>query len=426
MESSRPEGENNRPAAGAVAMVTGSRPATSAAASPAGVPLLDLNAQNLALEDELKSAFERVLRSGHFILGPEVEALEASIAEMIGVRHGIGVSSGTDAILLALMTLGIGPGDEVICPTFTFFATAGCVARVGARPVFVDSCPTCFNLLADQVAQKISSKTRAIIPVHLFGQSADMGPILDLARSRGIPVIEDAAQSLGTEYKGQPVGGLGTFGIFSFFPSKNLGGFGDGGIVVTNDDELAGKAKSLRSHGAKPKYYHKYVGGNFRLDPIQAALLSVKFPHYSEYTDKRRANASYYAERLGRITGVAAGTSDRCGTGAPEGDGASGARLILPATHPVSSHIWNQFTIRVVGDGRRDALRSVLQKRGIGSEIYYPVPMHRQECFAYLDPVRLPTAERLATECLSLPIYPELSRGQQDKVVTAVREFLEV
>ena len=424
MASSRPEGENTRPAGGGVATAA-ARPPAGPATPGMRVPLLDLNAQNLALESELKAAFERVLHSGHFILGPEVEALEARIAEMLGVRFAIGVSSGTDAILLALMTLGIGPEDEVICPTFTFFATAGCVARVGAKPVFVDSCPACFNLKVPDVARKITSRTRAIIPVHLFGQAADMDPLLDLARSKGIPVIEDAAQSLGTEYKGKPVGGLGTFGIFSFFPSKNLGGFGDGGIVVTNDEALATRAKSLRAHGAKPKYYHKYVGGNFRLDPLQAALLSVKFPHYRDYTEKRRANAAYYTDKLSRIAGdvVARGDGDACSDRThPEISPRS--RLILPTTHAFSSHIWNQYTVRVVGEGRRDALRTELQNNGIGTEIYYPVPMHRQECFAYLEPVQLPTAELLATECLSLPVYPELSRAQQDHVVSAIAAFL--
>ena len=393
------------------------------------VPLLDLNAQNLALEDELKAAFERVLRSGQFILGPEVDDLESKIAAMLGVRHGIGVSSGTDAILLALMALGIGPGDEVICPTFTFFATAGCVARVGARPVFVDSCPSCFNLRADDVARKITPKTKAIIPVHLFGQAADLDRILDLARAHDVAVIEDAAQSLGTEYKGRPVGSLGTFGIFSFFPSKNLGGFGDGGIVVTNDDELAAKARSLRAHGAKPKYYHKYIGGNFRLDPLQAALLSVKLPHYQEYTDNRRVNAAYYTERLSTLPGVAIaeGAGKACGNGDLTMYSPPRTRLVLPATHQGGSHIWNQYTLRVLGEGQRDALRSALKAKQIGTEIYYPVPMHRQECFATFDSAgeAFPNAERLAKEALSIPIYPELKRTQQDEVIGAIAAFVE-
>jgi dTDP-4-amino-4,6-dideoxygalactose transaminase len=390
------------------------------------VPLLDLNVQNLALEKELKSAFERVLRSGQFILGPEVQELEKKIAEMLGVRHGIGVSSGTDAILLALMSLGIGPGDEVICPTFTFFATAGCVARVGATPVFADSCPSCFNLRVDDVMRKVTPKTKAIIPVHLFGQAAEMDGILEAAKARGIAVIEDAAQSLGTEYRGHPVGSLAEFGIFSFFPSKNLGGFGDGGIVVTNDDALAAKARSLRAHGAKPKYYHKYVGGNFRLDPLQAALLAVKLPHYGEYTEKRRANAEYYTERLSRLEGaaVAPGKGRSCLNGASANP--AGARIVLPTSHEGRSHIWNQYTIRVLGEGRRDALRAALAERQIGTEIYYPVPMHQQECFAYVKTLEpLPVAERLARECLSLPVYPELTAGQKNEVIGAIGAQLE-
>jgi dTDP-4-amino-4,6-dideoxygalactose transaminase len=392
------------------------------------VPLLDLNVQNLALENELKATFERVLRSGQFILGPEVEGLESKLAAMLGVRHSIGVSSGTDAILLALMALGIGPGDEVICPTFTFFATAGCVARVGAAPVFVDSCSSCFNLRAGDVSRKITSRTKAVMPVHLFGQAAALDEILDLARTRGVPVIEDAAQSLGAEYKGRPVGGLGTFGTFSFFPSKNLSGFGDGGLVVTNDDELAAKARSLRAHGAKPKYYHKYVGGNFRLDPLQAALLAVKLPHYRDYTQKRRTNAAYYTEELCKLSGVAvtAGAGKACGAGNLPVDLSAGTRLVLPAAHLDASHIWNQYTLRVPGEGRRDALRETLKSKQVGTEVYYPVPMHRQECFADLASARetLPTAERLANEALSIPIYPELTHTQQDEVIATIARFV--
>jgi dTDP-4-amino-4,6-dideoxygalactose transaminase len=392
------------------------------------VPLLDLNRQNLALEDELKAAFERVLHSGKFILGPEVESLESQIAAMVGVRHGIGVSSGTDAILLALMALGIGPGAEIICPTFTFFATAGCVARVGATPVFVDSCPTCFNLRVDEVRSKITAKTKAIIPVHLFGQSADLDGILRLAREHNLAVIEDAAQSLGAEYAGKPVGSYGVFGIFSFFPSKNLGGFGDGGIVVTNDDELAAKLRSLRAHGAKPKYYHKYIGGNFRLDPLQAALLSVKLPHYQKYTEKRRANAAYYTDALRLLPGVvvANGAGRTCSNGNALADATPRARLVLPAIHEGQSHIWNQYTLRVIGKGRRDALQASMKDRQIGTEIYYPVPMHLQECFAGLSPQSgsLSNAEKLATEALSIPIYPELERVQQDEVIAAIAAFL--
>jgi len=405
-----------------------SPPALAPAPGPSasGVPLLDLNVQNMALEPELKTAFERVLRSGHFILGPEVDRLETELASRIGVRHALGVSSGTDAILLALMALGIGPGDEVICPTFTFFATAGCVARVGATPVFVDSCPSCFNLDVAQVARRIGPRTRAILPVHLFGQAADLDGILELARPGDVAVIEDGAQALGAQYKGRCVGGFGDFGTFSFFPSKNLGGFGDGGLIVTNDGNLAARARDLRAHGARPKYHHKYVGGNFRLDPLQAALLGVKLPHYDEYSRRRRANAAYYTERLASLPGVAvtAGAGRAC-EGAAAAPAPEGARMILPGTHQDRTHIWNQYTLRLPVAGERDALRSHLQARRIGSEIYYPVPMHRQECFADLERVDLPVAESLARQCLSIPIYPELSRRQQDEVVAAICTFLE-
>jgi dTDP-4-amino-4,6-dideoxygalactose transaminase len=392
------------------------------------VPLLDLNIQNLALEEELKDAFERVLRSGQFILGAEVQNFEAKIAELAGVKHAIGVSSGTDGILLALMALGIGPGDEVICPSFTFFATAGCVSRAGATPVFTDSCLYCFNMDVEDAARKVSPRTKAIMPVHLFGQTAEMDAVMALAKKGRIPVIEDAAQSMGATYKGRQVGGIGTFGMFSLFPSKNLGGFGDGGVLVTDDDDLAGRARMLRAHGAKPKYFHKYVGGNFRLDPLQAALLSVKLPHYSEYTGKRRGNAAYYTQKLAVLPGVAKASlaDSRCHTDASATRGPGAARIVLPAPYGENGHIWNQYTMRVPGAGRRDALKALLTERKIGTEIYYPVPMHKQECFANVPSSRdaLPVAERLSSECLSIPIYPELTRTQQDEVVGVISDFL--
>src|SRR4051812_24172047 len=310
------------------------------------VPLLDLMAQNSALESELKAAFERVLRSGQFILGPETVAFEKDLARMLGARHALGVSSGTDAILLALMALEIKAGDEVICPTFTFFATAGCIARTGAAPVFVDSDPVTFNVDPDDVARKITKKTKAIMPVHLFGQCAEMDPILALARENGVRVIEDGAQALGATYKRRQAGTMGDFGAFSFFPSKNLGGFGDSGLLVTNDDALAERAALLRVHGAKPKYFHKYVGANFRMDPLQCALLRTKLPHYHHYTQQRQANAAYYTEKLAPF---------------------AGEKLILPKAVPERGHFWNQYTLRVVGAGRRDALKDHLTKKGIGS-----------------------------------------------------------
>lgn len=370
------------------------------------VPLLDLNAQNLALEGELKAVFERVLRSGQFIMGPEAVAFEKEMAQIIGVKHALGVSSGTDAILLALMALEIKAGDEVICPSYTFFATAGCVARAGATPVFVDSLPDSFNIDPADVARKISARTKAIMPVHLFGQVAEMDPIRALAKEKGIRVIEDGAQALGATYKGKQAGTMGDFGTFSFFPSKNLGGFGDSGLLITNDDGLAERATLLRTHGSKPKYYHKFVGANFRMDPLQCALLKVKLPHYNEYTKRRQANAAYYTENLMAIPGIV-------------------KKLILPKAGVDRGHIWNQYTLRVLGEGRRDGLKNFLADRKIGTEIYYPVPMHQQECFAYLGTQKeeFPVANRLAKEALSIPIFPELKREQLDEVIGAIREW---
>lgn len=365
------------------------------------VPLLDLQLQNAPLAPKLKDAFERVMNSGQFILGPEVEDLERRLASMVEVPHAIGVSSGTDAILLALMALGIGPGDEVICPSFTFFATAGCIARVGATPVFADSCPHTFNIDVADAALRITPRTKAIIPVHLFGQSADMDSIMTLAGKNGLRVIEDAAQALGATYRGRQAGSIGDFGAFSFYPSKNLGGFGEGGLLVTSNDDLAARARLMRTHGAERKYFHKVVGGNFRLDPLQAALLSIKVPHLSEYTRARIANAAYYTEKLSGVSGIE-----------------------LPQAQPDNGHIWNQYTLRVSGD-RRDALQKFLAIKEIGSEIYYPMPMHRQQCFAPWESQKpLPVCEQLAAECLSIPVYPELTREQQDIVIAAIAEFL--
>ncbi len=390
-----------------------------------GVPLLDLKTQNAALEPELKRAFERVLQSGMFILGPEVDALEAALAAKIGVKHAVTVSSGTDALVLALMALGIGPGDEVLVPTFTFFATAGSVHRLGATPVFVDACPACFNLDVREAAAKVTPRTKAILPVHLFGQAADMDAVLALAKQHKLAVVEDCAQSLGATYKGRQVGTFGEFGTYSFFPSKNLGGFGDGGLLVTNDDALADKARILRVHGMKPKYYHKFVGANFRLDALQCALLGVKLPHYDGYNARRQANAAYYLEKLKSLPGVAVADIAHCCHGATV-DAPAGAKLILPAACPHNGHIWNQFTLRVPGTGRRDALREHLQRKQIGHDVYYPLVLEDQECFA---PLRgkgqgSVVAKRLASEVLSIPVYPELSRAQQDEVIAALAEFV--
>jgi dTDP-4-amino-4,6-dideoxygalactose transaminase len=372
------------------------------------VSLLDLKAQNGALEPELNEAFLRVLRSGYFILGPEVERFEQALAEFTGARFALGVSSGTDAILLALMALGIGPGDEVLCPSFTFFATAGCVARVGAKPVFVDSCATSFNLDLDAAARRITSRTKAILPVHLFGQMAPMDGVLELARRHGLRVIEDAAQAMGATQGGRQAGTLGDFGTISFFPSKNLGALGDAGALLTNDADLMERSRVLRVHGSAPKYFHKEIGGNFRLDALQAALLGVKLPHFPGYTEARRRNAALYTERLAPLPAAQAE-----------------ARLILPTTEPGNGHIWNQYTVRVTTPGGRDALREHLTADGIGSEIYYPLPLHEQACFAYLGyrPEDFPVAHRLAGEVLSLPIYPELNAASIEQVCRAVAEF---
>lgn len=370
------------------------------------IPLLDLNRQNLALARPLTDAFERVLRSGHFILGPEVQLFEEQIAKMVEAKHAVGVSSGTDAILLALMALDIGPGDEVLCPSFTFFATAGCIARVGAIPIFVDSDAITFNIDPADAAKRITQRTKAIIPVHLFGQSADLDPILALARGHNIAVIEDAAQALGAKYRNRNVGTIGTVGTYSFFPSKNLGGFGDGGMLVTNDDALAERARLLRSHGAKPKYYHRVVGGNFRLDALQAALIAVKIPHCAAYTDARRANARYYAERLASLE--------------------KAERIILPRESDYAWSIWNQFTLRI-GGGKREAVREQLASLGVSTEIYYPVPMHEQACFGALNyrAEDIPIASRLARESLSIPIFPELTGDERAAVVGALTGVFE-
>jgi dTDP-4-amino-4,6-dideoxygalactose transaminase len=389
------------------------------------VNLLDLKAQNGALEPELHEAFLRVLRSGHFILGAEVERFERALAEFTGAKYALGVSSGTDAILVALMALGIGPGDEVLCPTFTFFATAGCVARVGAKPVFVDSCPVCFNLDLRDAARRITPRTKAILPVHLFGQAADMDGVLALARERGLRVIEDTAQAIGATYRGKQAGTLGDFGTISFFPTKNLGALGDAGAVLTNDKALFERTRVLRMHGAEPKYYHAHVGGCFRLDALQAALLAVKLPHLNAYTAARRRNAALYTEQLAKLPGARIAQAKDCGcvqTGATPED----ARLVLPVAYPHNGHAWNQYTLRVTGAGRRAALRVHLTARGIGSEIYYPLPLHEQECFAGLGFKHgdFPVAERLAGEVISLPVYPELPAGQIEQVCAAIAEFL--
>ena len=370
---------------------------------PIHVPLLDLNQQNQPLAAELKDTFARVLDSSQFILGPEVTEFERQVAAGVGATHAIGVSSGTDALLLSLMALDIGPGDEVLCPSFTFFATAGSVSRTGATPVFVDSLDDDFNLDLSDAARRVTDKTKAIIPVHLFGQAADMDAVQRLASAHDLMVLEDAAQSMGTQFGEKKAGTIGDLCAFSFFPSKNLGGFGDGGMITTNDDALAERVRILRVHGGAPKYYHKAIGGNFRLDPLQAALLRAKLGHLPVYIAKRRANAATYLERLSESTPVREG------------------RLLLPSEMSGRTHTWNQFTLRVT-NGKRDALMEHLAANQIGSAIYYPVPLHRQECFSNLAGVeaRLPICEKMADEVLSIPIYPELSTEQIDHVINTI------
>jgi dTDP-4-amino-4,6-dideoxygalactose transaminase len=375
---------------------------TTRPAADVAVPLLDLVAQYRPIRDELLQAITRVCDNQRFIMGPEVETLELELAALIGAEHAIAVSSGTDALLVAMMALGIGPGAEVITPTFSFFATAGCVSRLGATPVFVDIDPVTFNVDPEAIARALSPRTRAILPVHLFGLMADMDRILAIAQAAGVPVIEDAAQAIGASSRGRAAGTLGAIGCFSFFPSKNLGGFGDGGLVATNDAALAHELRLLRNHGMEPKYIHKRIGGNFRLDALQAAVLRVKAPHLAAWTEARRHNAARYRALIEEFD-----LHDH---------------LEVPIEPRGYRHIYNQFVIR---SDRRDALRDHLQANRIGTEIYYPVPFHRQECFADVPRAAagFPVADRAAERVLALPIYAELTEEQQRHVVTCLAEF---
>ena len=381
------------------------------------VPLLDLKAQYLAIKPELDGVLAAVMESQHFILGPQVQECEKAIAEYSQCGHGIGVSSGTDALLVCLMAENIGPGDEVITTPYTFFATAGAISRVGARPVFVDIEPVSYNLDPKQIASKISSRTRAIIPVHLYGQMADMEAVMEIAAKHKLIVIEDAAQAIGAERNGKRAGSIGHYGCFSFFPSKNLGAAGDAGMVVTNDAQRAETVARLRAHGSKPKYYHKVVGGNFRLDTLQAAIVTAKLKHLDEWTRQRQANARRYDELFAK-SGLAIADSSRYqSNGAPRAT----ADLYLPKT-TTDRHIFNQYVIRTE---RREALKAALQEGGVGTEVYYPVPMHLQECFASLGyrEGAFPNSESAAKETLALPIYPELTAEQAQHVVNCVRDF---
>ncbi|HOJ17055.1 MAG TPA: DegT/DnrJ/EryC1/StrS family aminotransferase [Ignavibacteriaceae bacterium] len=373
------------------------------------VPLLDLKAQYRTMKPAIDEALIRVAESQYFILGPDVEQMEKNMCEYIGCRHAIGVSSGTDALLIALMAIDIKPGDEVICPTYSFFATAGVISRLNGIPVFVDSDPVTFNINPAKIEEKITSRTKAIIPVHLYGQSADMEPIVAIAKKHNLKVVEDGAQAIGVHYKdGRKVGNHGDIGCFSFFPSKNLGCFGDGGLVTTNDDELGAKLRILRVHGGKPKYYHKIIGGNFRLDAIQAAVLNVKLPYLDGWSEKRRQNANLYT-KLFKEEGL-------------EGK-VELPKAIYDGMGLKNYHIYNQYVIRVE---KRDELIKFLKEKEIGSEIYYPVPFHRQECFADLKckDEDYPVANYAAEHSLALPIFPELTEEQINYVIKSVKAFI--
>jgi len=363
------------------------------------VPLLDLKAQYKTIKDQVLAGISEVLDSQVCIGGPKVQELEEKIAAASGCRFAVGVSSGTDAILNCLMSLNIGPGDEVITTPFTFFATVGCIARVGAKPVLVDIDPKTYNIDPEQIETAVSRRTRAIIPVHLFGQMGDMDPIMGVASRYKLAVIEDAAQSITSSYKGRKAGSIGTAGCFSFFPSKNLGGIGDGGMVVTNDEALYKRLMLMRNHGMDPKYYHKFVGANFRLDPIQAVALLVKLPHLNDWSEARRRNAAHYDKRF------------------------AGSVVQTPYIDPNCVTVYNQYCIRVP---RRDEVVAHLKANKIGCEIYYPVPLHLQECFSYLGYSEgdFPHAEKAAEEIMALPIYPELTDEMKDAVADCVLDFL--
>jgi len=363
------------------------------------VPLLDLKAQYAVIKGEILAAVSEVLETQRCIGGPKIDELEEKIAAISDCKFAVGVSSGTDAILNSLMSLEIGSGDEVITTPFTFFSTVGCIARMGAKPVFVDIDPQTCNIDPAQIETAVTNKTRAIMPVHLFGQMADMDPIMEIANKRNLVVIEDAAQSITSTYKGKKAGSIGAVGCFSFFPSKNLGGIGDGGMVVTNDERLYKRLVMMRNHGQNPKYYYKYVGGNFRLDPIQAVALLVKLPHLDRWSQTRRRNADYYNRKF------------------------AATPVTTPYVNPDCVSIYNQYVIRVP---KRDEVVAHLKKNNIGCEIYYPLPMHLQECFAYLGYKRgdLPQAEKAANEVMAIPVYPELTDEMKDYVAETILKFL--
>ena len=367
------------------------------------VPLLDLKAQYADIKSEIDAAVAEVFESQYFILGPKVAECESAVAAYSGCSHAVGVSSGTDALLASLMAEGIGPGDEVVTSPYTFFATAGSIARLGATPVFVDIEPETFNIDTALLESKLTARTKAIVPVHLYGQMADMDAVMDIAERHRLAVIEDAAQAIGAEHKGRRAGSIGQYGCFSFFPSKNLGGAGDGGMIVTNDPDRAERLRYIRGHGANPKYHHALIGGNFRLDAVQAAVVAAKLRHLDVWSEQRRANAERYDCLLSAA-------------GLVEGGGVT----LPPAV--MDRHIFNQYVIRALG---RDELRAFLTDHGVRTEVYYPVPLHLQACFSYLGYSRgdCPASEEAAATTLALPVYPELSDEQAEHVVKCVADF---
>lgn len=368
------------------------------------IGLLDLKSQFAAIEGEVRAAIDRVLESQYFIMGPELVNFERHCARYLNCDHAIGVSSGSDALLVSLMALDIGPGDEVITTPYTFFATAGAIARLGAKAVFVDIEEESYNINAQHIAQAIGPATKAIVPVHLYGQAADMGPLRDIAKQKGLSLVEDAAQALGTEYQGKRVGGGNDLSCFSFFPSKNLGGIGDGGLVSTDNPELAEKISILRLHGSKPKYHHKYIGGNFRMDAINAAVLDVKLKYLDQWTQKRQENAQHYGQLLADL--------------------ARKGHMRLPKLRAGDRHIYNQYVVRFETHAIRERVQAHLKEHQIATEVYYPLPMHLQECFSdwNYQPGDFPISESCAQTTLALPVHPDLSEAQLSEVAQKISE----
>lgn len=377
------------------------------------IPILDLKAQYSTIKVEILAAINRVLESQQFILGAEVDVLEKDLADYCQCKYAFGVSSGTDALLLSLMAIGIKPGDEVITTPYSFFATSGSIVRLGAIPVYVDIDPATFNIQSDFIESKITTKTKAILPVHMAGQAADMDPIIEIASRYGLHVIEDACQAIGADYKGRKAGSIGDLGCFSFFPSKNLGGYGDSGLVTCNDEALVDKVSLLRNHGQRPKYHNRMVGGNFRMDAIQAAILRVKFSHLENWTETRREHAAIYGKLFAQR-----------GISIPLADFGLMNGIVLPIEQGFGRHIYHLYMIRTK---YRDELSEYLKKNGIGNEIYYPIPLHLQECFSDMGfkPGDFPNSERASKESLALPIFPELTDAMLSRVVDTISEFIQ-